>query len=237
MKEKKVLVIIPAYNEEKNIGKVVDSLTREMPQVDYIIINDCSKDNTERYCKEKNYNYVSLPINLGIGGGVQTGYKYALEYGYDIAVQHDGDGQHDPSYILKVIQPIIDNQADITIGSRYINKEGFQSSKARRLGISFLSKLIKICSGAEVKDVTSGFRAVNRKYIQFYAEYYPVDYPEPEAIITAKMNGARIQEIPVSMRERENGTSSINFKRSIYYMIKVSLAIVICRITTRRKLI
>ena len=237
MKEKKVLVIIPAYNEEKNIVKVVDGLKREMPQVDYIIINDCSKDNTEKYCKENKYNYVSLPINLGIGGGVQTGYKYALEYGYDIAVQHDGDGQHDPSYISKVIQPIIDGQADITIGSRYINKEGFQSSKARRLGISFLSKLIKICSGAEVKDVTSGFRAVNRKYIQFYADYYPVDYPEPEAIIAAKMNGARIQEIPVVMRERENGTSSINLKRSIYYMVKVSLAIVICRITTRRKLI
>ncbi|MBP3576542.1 MAG: glycosyltransferase family 2 protein [Lachnospiraceae bacterium] len=231
----KTLIIIPAYNEAENIQKVIEDLKINYPQYDYLIVNDCSKDTTEQICKENNYNFVSLPVNLGIGGGVQTGYRYAYMNGYDIAVQHDGDGQHDPAYIEKVIQPIVDGQADITIGSRFLEGEGFQSSSSRRAGIMFLSTLIRICSGAKVKDVTSGFRAVNREYIKMYAEDYPIDYPEPEAIVQAKLAGARIQEIPVVMRERENGVSSINLKRSIYYMAKVSIAIVICRIAHRRK--
>ena len=224
----KTLIIIPAYNEAENITKVVDNLSKNYPQYDYLIVNDCSKDATGIICKEKHYNYVSLPINLGIGGGVQAGYKYAVEHGYDIAIQHD------PAYIAKVIQPIMDGKADIVIGSRFIEGEGFQSSSTRRAGIKLLSALIKLCCGARVKDVTSGFRAVNRKYIQFYAEDYPVDYPEPEAIVTAKLNGARIQEAAVVMRERENGVSSINLKRSVYYMIKVSIAIVVCRLTKKK---
>lgn len=233
-KKMKVLIIIPAYNEAENIERVVDDLIENYPQYDYLIVDDCSKDETQSICQKRGYNYISLPINLGIGGGVQAGYKYALENGYDIAIQHDGDGQHDPAYIEKVIQPIIDGQADIAIGSRFIDKEGFQSSSARRAGIKLLSTLIYVCSGVKVKDVTSGFRAVNKEYIQFYAEDYPSDYPEPEAIVQARLNGARIQEMPVIMRERENGVSSINLKRSIYYMVKVSIAIIICRITRRR---
>lgn len=231
----KTLVVIPAYNEEQNIDKVIKNLKDKAPYVDYLIINDCSKDGTEKLCRQQGYNYISLPINLGIGGGVQAGYKYALEQEYDIVVQHDGDGQHDPAYIKDVIEPIEDGEADIVIGSRFINKEGFQSTGSRRIGIKILSLLIKICSGANIKDVTSGFRAVNRQYIEFYSHYYPADYPEPEAIADASLNGARIKEIPVIMKERESGVSSINLKRSIYYMIKVSLAIVICRLTTRRK--
>ncbi len=231
----KVLIIIPAYNEQKNLENVVYNLKKAVPEMDYLIIDDCSRDSTAEICKKNGYNFVSLPINLGIGGGVQTGYKYALEHNYDIAIQHDGDGQHDPAYIKKVVQPLIDGQADITIGSRFIEKEGFQSSISRRIGIKFLSKLIQICCGARVKDVTSGFRAVDKEYIRFYAEEYPSDYPEPEAIVSASLNGARIQEIPVVMKERENGVSSINLKRSIYYMIKVSIAIVICRLTHRRR--
>lgn len=231
----KTLVVIPAYNEEQNIDKVIKNLKDKAPYVDYLIINDCSKDGTEKLCRQQGYNYISLPINLGIGGGVQAGYKYALEHDYDIVIQHDGDGQHDPAYIKDVIEPIEDGEADIVIGSRFINKEGFQSTGSRRIGIKILSFLIKICSGANIKDVTSGFRAVNRKYIEFYSHYYPSDYPEPEAITDASLNGARIKEIPVIMKERESGVSSINLKRSIYYMIKVSLAIIICRLTTRRK--
>ena len=231
----KVLIIIPAYNESKSIENVVKNLKAIVPQMDYLIINDCSKDNTVEICKQNNYNFVSLPINLGIGGGVQTGYKYALEHDYDIVIQHDGDGQHDPMYIEKVIAPILEGQADITIGSRFIEKDGFQSSATRRFGINFLSKLIQLCCRTKIKDVTSGFRAVNRNYIRFYASDYPIDYPEPEAIISASLNGARIKEIPVVMHERENGVSSINLKRSIYYMIKVSIAIIICRLTNRRK--
>lgn len=231
----KVLIIIPAYNEAENIENVVKQLRAVVSDMDYIIVNDCSKDNTIKVCEEKGYNYLSLPINLGIGGGVQMGYKYAMEQGYDIAVQHDGDGQHDPAYIEKVIKPIVDGEADIAIGSRFIDKAGFQSSGIRRMGIRFLSRLIKFCCGTEVLDVTSGFRAVNRKYIEYYAENYPTDYPEPEAIVEASLNGARIVEIPVVMKERENGVSSINAWRSIYYMIKVSCAILVCRITNRRK--
>ena len=230
----KILIIIPAYNEAESIKSVIYNLKKTVPYVDYIVINDCSKDATARICEENKFNYISLPVNLGIGGGVQTGYKYAWEKGYDIAIQHDGDGQHDPLYIEQIIQPIISKQADITIGSRFIEREGFQSSKSRRLGIAFLSGLIYFFSGTKIKDVTSGYRAVNKEYIQFYAENYPADYPEPEAIIAASLNGARIKEIPVVMKERENGVSSINLTKSIYYMIKVSIAIAICRLTYRR---
>lgn len=231
----KILIIIPAYNEAENIERVVTNIIQNFPDYDYIIVNDCSDDSTKQICEKNHFHYISFPINLGIGGGVQAGYKYALENGYEIAVQHDGDGQHDPNYIPEVIKPLFHGEADIVIGSRFLKKEGFQSSSVRRFGIHFLSTLIYLCSGARVKDVTSGFRAVNETYIKFYAKEYPQDYPEPEAIIAAKLEGARITEIPVVMREREKGVSSINLKRSIYYMIKVSLAILICRITHRRK--
>jgi Glycosyltransferases involved in cell wall biogenesis len=231
----KTLVIIPAYNEEQNIDKVINNLTNNYPEYDYIVINDCSIDNTALICKANNYNYVSLPINLGIGGGVQTGYKYALEHDYDIAVQMDGDGQHDAKYINTIINPILEEKCDIVIGSRFITNEGFQSSKIRRLGINFLSSLIKLCSGIKVKDVTSGFRAVNKKFIKIYANEYSQDYPEPEAIVLAALSKGKIKEISVVMHERNSGTSSINKFKSIYYMIKVSIAIIIYRITFQKK--
>lgn len=231
----KVLVIIPAYNEASNIEKVIKDLKKHAPFADYLIIDDCSKDNTKKICQQNHLSYLSFTSNLGIGGGVQAGYKYAFEYEYDIAIQHDGDGQHDPKYINDVIQPIVDNSCDIVIGSRFITKEGFQSSSTRRMGIRFLSWLIWLCTGTKVKDVTSGFRAVNKEYIKLYASEYPQDYPEPEAIVVGSLNGARIKEIPVIMRERENGVSSISFRKSIYYMLKVSISIIICRISNRRK--
>ena len=231
----KILVIIPAYNEQDSIINVIKKLKKDCPRADYVVINDCSKDNTLSVLKENNTSFVNLPINLGIGGGVQTGYKYALENGYDIAIQIDGDGQHDTAYLDKVIAPIEEGVADIAIGSRFIDKEGFQSSGMRRAGIKFLSALIKICCGTKVRDVTSGFRAVNRKYIKMYAYDYPTDYPEPEAIVQASVDGAKIAEVPVIMKERETGQSSIYAWKSIYYMIKVSLAIIICRISKRRK--
>lgn len=231
----KILIIIPAYNEAESIEKVIENLEKQVPFADYLIIDDCSNDDTKKICRENHLNYLSFPINLGIGGGVQAGYQYALENGYDVAIQHDGDGQHDPKYIKDVIQPLIDNTCDIVIGSRFISKEGFQSSATRRLGINFLSWLIFICTGIRIKDVTSGFRAVNREYIKLYATDYPQDYPEPEAIVIARLNGARIKEVPVIMKERENGVSSISFRKSIYYMLKVSMAILICRFTNRRK--
>ncbi len=232
----RVLIIIPAYNEAENICSVVESIKSTEPGMDYLVINDCSKDDTEQVCKAHGYQYISLPANLGIGGAVQAGYLYALQHGYDIAIQIDGDGQHDPAYIRDLIQPIINGEADIAIGSRFITKEGFQSSGSRRLGIYFLSTVIRICCGLRILDVTSGFRAVNRKFIKFYAKNYAQDYPEPEAIIAAAMNGGRIKEIPVIMRERKSGKSSINIWRSLYYMLKVTLAISLYRITNQKEI-
>lgn len=227
----KVLIIIPAYNEAENIEKVVDNITMNFPQYDYIVINDGSRDNTRDICKKRGYHYLNLSINLGIGGAVQTGYKYARDKGYEVAVQIDGDGQHDISYLEDMLPILECGEADIVIGSRFIEKEGFQSSVARRTGIKILSTLIYVCTGCKIKDVTSGFRAVNKDYINLYAESYPNDYPEPEAIVAAVMHGGIVRECPVVMRERERGTSSINFVKSIYYMIKVTLAIIVCRVS------
>ena len=225
----KTLVIIPAYNEEENIINTIADINRHCPEVDYIVINDCSRDSTEAILKTNQKDYLSLPCNLGIGGGVQTGYRYAAENGYDIAIQFDGDGQHDARYLRDLIEPIEAGKADIAIGSRFIRKEGFQSTGLRRMGIGFLSGLIKLLCGIRVTDVTSGMRAVNRRFIEEYARSYAQDYPEPEAIIAAAIRGAKIVEIPVQMRERQGGKSSINPIRSIYYMIKVSLALVLAR--------
>ena len=226
----RVILIIPAYNEAENIESLIRSIKTECPGVDYVVINDCSTDDTEEILKRIDANYLSNPVNLGIGGTVQLGYMYALQNGYDIAIQIDGDGQHDVSCVPELVKPITEGTADIVIGSRFIRNEGFQSSATRRMGINFLSNLIYLCTRFRVKDVTSGLRAVNRRFIKGYAKDYPQDYPEPEAIVAAVLQGGRIQEIPVVMKERENGTSSINLGKSVYYMIKVSLAIVICRL-------
>lgn len=227
----KVLLIIPAYNEAENIEKVINNIVQNYPQYDYVIVNDGSRDDTEEICLKNHYQVLNLPLNLGIGGAVQTGYRYALKNHYDIAIQIDGDGQHDIAYVEKLIEPIFSGEADIAIGSRFIKKEGFQSSATRRMGISFLSGLIHVLCFKKVKDVTSGFRAVNEKFIKIYAENYPSDYPEPEAIVAAIMHRGRIAEVPVIMKERAGGSSSINLKRSVYYMIKVTLAILVCRIS------
>jgi len=223
----KKLVIIPAYNEEKSISKVVEDIIANAKSFDYIIINDCSTDGTKRVCEEKNFNHLNLPINLGIGGCVQTGYKFALKYDYDIAVQFDGDGQHDASFLELMEKKIIDENADMVIGSRFIKNEGFQSSFARRIGINFFKILFKILYKENITDATSGLRMVNRNIIKDFCKYYPIDYPEPETTARCLKNRCKIVEIPVIMNSRIHGVSSINFIKSVYYMIKVSLAIII----------
>ena len=227
----KTLVIIPAYNEEGNIDSTLVALQNTCPEVDYVVINDASTDNTENVLKQRNANYISLPLNLGIGGGVQTGYLYAVEKGYDIAIQMDGDGQHLPEYIKNMVDVITKDQADVVIGSRFINREGFQSSASRRLGIKTLSSIAKLLCGCRVKDITSGYRAVNKKYIKIFSEEYAQEYPEPEALVQASLLGARIMEIPVIMKERISGNSSITIAKSVYYMIKVSLALLLQKIS------
>lgn len=231
MTDAKVLIIIPAYNESESIKNVIDHLTEQAPWCDYLIINDGSTDDTLGICEQERFHYLDLPINLGIGGAVQAGYVYASKNGYDIAVQMDGDGQHDIAYLDDMVKPLLDGDADIVIGSRFLRKEGFQSSHSRRVGISILSMLIRLTTGQRIMDVTSGYRAVNRMFIDIYAKDYPTDYPEPEAIVTAIMHRGRVMEVPVRMRARESGTSSITLRKSVYYMVKVTLAILICRLS------
>lgn len=226
----KKLIIIPAYNEEENIEKTVESILRDSPGFDYVIINDCSKDRTQQICEEKDYNIVNLPINLGIGGAVQTGYKYAVKYGYDMAVQVDGDGQHDPKFLGEMAEYLEKNDLDMVIGSRFIEKEGFQSSGLRRVGIRFFTGLIKVLTGTTITDPTSGLRMIGKNVLKIFAEDYPKDYPEPESVVAILRRKMKVEEIPVVMHEREGGVSSISMKKSVYYMIKVTLAMIIERI-------
>ncbi|MBR3824418.1 MAG: glycosyltransferase family 2 protein [Lachnospiraceae bacterium] len=223
----RTLVMIPAYNEQEAILDTVRDLRLHHPEVDVLVINDASVDATRKILRENSINHLDLPLNLGIGGGVQTGYLYALENGYDIAVQIDGDGQHPASELNKIIQPIIEGKANVVVGSRFVEKDGFQSSALRRIGIKFLSRMIYITTKLKVADVTSGYRAVDRKYIEIFAKEYAQDYPEPEALVTIARTGGTVAEVPVIMKERQGGVSSISPLKSIYYMIKVSLAILI----------
>ena len=231
----KKIVIIPAYNEISNIRTTVQDILDHAPGFDYVIINDCSQDGTMRFCTEQGMNIINLPVNLGIGGAVQTGYLYAWRNGYDVAVQFDGDGQHDASYLGEMADFLQAQQADMVIGSRYIKKEGFQSSGIRQFGIRYFSALIKLLTGKRVTDPTSGMRMVNRDVMNIYSEDYPVDYPEPESVVTILRMGKKVSEIPVIMRERQGGVSSISPRKAVYYMIKVTLAILMECLRKRRK--
>lgn len=222
----KVLIIIPAYNEEKNLARLLDKLKQICPEYDVVVVNDCSKDKTLKICRTYGIKTIDLPVNLGIGGAVQAGYKYACYKGYDAAIQVDGDGQHDPQFISLLVDEI-SKGSNICVGSRFIEREGFQSSTARRIGIRFFSLLIYLFTGKRVTDPTSGFRVCDRKAISLFSMEYPRDYPEPETIVYSTRYGLLITEVPVVMSHREEGTSSITALKSFYYMVKVSLAIVI----------
>lgn len=233
--KKKILLIIPAYNEEENILKTCNSIInynkKNKTNYNLIVINDGSKDNTENILMENNINHVKLIHNLGIGGAVQTGYKYALEHDYDIAVQFDGDGQHDVKYVENLIKPIIENNINMVIGSRFIDDSSskFKSSKARRVGINLISLAIKLKTKKKIYDTTSGFRAVDKRIIKLFANSYPTEYPEPISTVNVIKNKYSIVEIPVSMQEREGGKSSINSWKTVYYMVNVILSIILAR--------
>ena len=221
----RVLVIVPAYNEQDCIVETVRRIKET--GYDYVVVNDGSRDNTLKLCRWNGINVLDLPQNLGIGGAVQAGHKYAQHYGYDIDVQVDGDGQHDPSYIPQLVK-MIEDGADLAIGSRFVEEtDGFQSTWLRRVGITWLSGLLKLLTGKIVTDPTSGFRASGRRAIELFCENYPMDYPEPESIALALENGLSLSETPVNMLERQGGSSSIGGFSSVYYMIKVTLAIIL----------
>ncbi len=223
--EKKVLVIIPAFNEEGAVGKVVEEVRTHLPQADALVVNDGSTDLTSERAKASGATVLDLPFNLGIGGAMQAGYKYAHEKGYDIAIQVDGDGQHDPKEIPKLLQALEEKEVDMVIGSRFIGDSEFKSSMMRRVGISIFSKVISLIVGQKITDPTSGFRAANRKAIQLFAFDYPQDYPEPEVLVLLHKCGLKMAEVPIVMNERYAGESSITTIRSVYYMVKVLLAI------------
>ena len=226
-KEIRILVIIPAYNEEQSIGKVITRVREVVNHADIVVVNDGSKDETARLADAHGAVVLNLPHNLGIGSAMQTGFLYAREYSYHVAVQVDGDGQHDPSEIPEIIQTLQSSGADIVIGSRYIEDRGYTTPWARRMGIIFLSSVISLLVGKRVTDPTSGFRALNRRAIIFCAADYPFDYPEPESVVLFQRAGLKILEIPVTMNPRYGGQSSITPLRSGYYMVKVILAILI----------
>ncbi len=228
-----VLIVIPAYNEGETLPKLLEKIQNECAGYDTLVINDCSTDDTEEILKDLNCSVINLPVNLGIGGAVQTGFKYAQLNGYDIAVQLDGDGQHNPEHIRELVEKI-EEGFNVCIGSRFIDNKGYQSTQMRRMGIRFFRFLLRCFTGQSFTDPTSGFRAFDKEAILYFSTFYPTDYPEPESIIMLVKNKLRIAEIPVIMNERKNGKSSINSADSIYYVIKVTLAVCIASLTKRR---
>ena len=231
----KILAIVPSFNEAENIIHVIESIKEENPFIDILVVNDCSKDETGALAESTGQaSVVNLPSNLGIGAAVQTGFKYAMRKGYDIAFQFDGDGQHLASEIKILLDPILHNEADVVIGSRFCEKQnGFRSTPLRRRGIKVFEILNSLLIKQKITDNTSGFRAYCKKAIHFLAENYPDDYPEPEAVLVLGKNGFRLKEVPVCMQERKRGNSSITGIKSGYYMIKVLLAVLVNAIRPR----
>ena len=226
--EKKALVIIPAFNEEASIGRVIEGVRRALPQSTILVVNDGSKDLTSKNARGFfGAKVLDLPFNLGIGGAMQAGYKYAYENGYDIAIQVDADGQHEPKELPKLLRALTEKKVDMVIGSRFLGDSEFKSSMIRRVGISMFSKVISTIARQKITDPTSGFRAANRKAIQVFALDYPQDYPEPEVVVLLHQCGLKMGEVSVGMRRRYSGESSITKIRSVYYVVKVLLAILV----------
>lgn len=234
-KDPRILLIIPAYNEDKSIVNTCQTVKKynekHHTKYDLIVINDGSSDDTQLVCDQNNIPTIQLIQNLGIGGAVQTGYKYALENQYDIAIQYDGDGQHDVKYVQKLVEALKDGNSDVVIGSRFISDlSKFRSTRMRRIGSRILSYLIRFVTGKTITDPTSGFRAVNKNVIQHLANTYPKEFPEPESIVSLLRRGYIVKEVPVEMKERTAGVSSIGMWKAMYYMINVCLSIIITSI-------
>ena len=219
------VAIVPALNEEGNVARVIGELRGFDRGLEVVVIDDGSADRTAEVAAAAGAHVVRLPFNLGIGGAVQTGFRYAFEHGFDLAVRLDGDGQHDPRELPKILEPVLAGEADIAVGSRFAGTESYRSSRSRRVGIRLLAWIVSALVHQRVTDTTSGFQAVNRHGIALFAADYPHDYPEVEATIMVVKHRLRLREVPVRMRERAAGRSSITALRSIYYMVKVLLAI------------
>jgi hypothetical protein len=230
----KVLIIIPAFNEEKSIRGVIENTKKHMPDADIVVINDGSTDNTSYEAKICGVVVIDLIFNIGIGGAMQTGYKYANYNNYDIAIQLDGDGQHDPVYIKDLLSPILENRSDMVIGSRYLTRTLYKSKITRRIGMIFFSKIVSFLTGKKITDPTSGFRAVNKAIINYFSYTYPSDYPEVDVLVRLNNHNFHTIEVSVEMKNRQEGKSSITSFKSVYYMIKVSLALFINSLRTQK---
>lgn len=225
---KRIAVIIPAYNEEHSIRDVVRNVNR-LPGFAYdtVVINDGSTDATSEKASRAGAVVIELPCRLGIGGAVQTGFKYALERDYDACIQADGDGQHRVSDIPKLVRPIFNEGCDLVIGSRFVSGRDSDTTFMRSLGIKIISTFLRITTGMRVKDTTSGFRAVSRRALELFSSEYPQDYPEPESLVYAHKQGLKVAEVPTRMMNRKYGQSSITPVLAAYYMVKVLLAMFI----------
>jgi glycosyltransferase involved in cell wall biosynthesis len=232
---KKILIIVPAYNEADNIRDVIRKLHEENEEWDVLVINDASTDKTSAIARETGYaEVIDLPYNLGIGGCVQTGFRYARNKNYEFALQFDGDGQHSEKEIIKLLEILENKDADVAIGSRFRRKHnGFKTSSSRRIGIRVFEWFSYILIRQRITDHTSGFRAYNRKAVHFLADHYPSDYPEPEVVILLGKNGFKMRETFTQMHERKGGVSSIPMTKGPYYMIKVMLAMFMSAIRSK----
>ena len=219
------VAVVPAYNEAASIAAVIAEIREADPGFDIVVVDDGSTDRTAQIATEAGAHVVRLPYNLGIGGAVQTGFQYARNHGFQIAVQIDGDGQHDPKEVSKLLEPLLDDTADMVVGTRFGDAVGYRGARARRLGMRIFAFVVSLIVRQRVTDTTSGFRAVNRRGIVLFAADYPHDYPEVEATVLVFKHRLRMVEVPISMRERAGGRSSITAVRSLYYMVKVSLAL------------
>jgi len=225
--DKRILIVIPAFNEQESIERTLQGVTTLDVPWDVLVVDDGSLDQTALKAKGMGAAVLSLPFNIGIGGAVSLGLMYAQRKGYDAVVRLDADGQHDPRYISDVLKPVLDKGIDLCIGSRFTGiAQGFQSSFFRRTGILFFARLISALTGETITDPTSGFNAFGQRAIQLFTQAYPSDYPEPEAIVIAKRSGLTVQEVPVQMNTRTAGLSSIRYLRTLYYMMKVTLAVI-----------
>lgn len=228
MSTSRVVAVVPAWNESASIGDVVDAVRAADAGIDIVVVDDASEDDTAGVAEARGAVVLRLPFNVGIGGAVQTGFRYALDGGYELAVRLDGDGQHDASEIPKILAPVQAGEADLVIGSRFVDGSGsYRPPLARRLGIRVFARLVSVLGGQRVTDTTSGFVALSRTGIELFAAEYPHDYPEVEATLVALKSGLRLTQVQVEMRERASGSSSITFVRSLYYIVKVMLALLV----------
>jgi glycosyltransferase involved in cell wall biosynthesis len=223
----KKIAVVPGFDEEASIGNVIEEIHAFDPTFDVLVIDDGSRDATAAVAAAHGALVVRLPFNLGIGGAVQTGFRYAADHGYDLVARMDGDGQHDPRELALILPPVLAGEADICVGSRFAGADGYRSSRSRRIGIRILARTVSLLTGQRLTDTTSGFQVLNRRAIELFAVDYPHDYPEVEAAVMLHKHRLRLVEAPVTMRERAAGRSSITALRSVYYMAKVMLAILV----------